>query len=77
MFTLTETEPDTETAKEIACMKLYGTVHTDRDPLTLEFMESVSVFESGFVNEPSRGICAERKRTFDFYFYRQQISTAS
>ena len=46
VFTLTEIEPDTEIEKEMACMKLYGTVHTDRDPLTLEFMESVSVFES-------------------------------
>ena len=37
ILTLIEVEFDIETEKYVACMKLYRSVHTDRDPLTIEF----------------------------------------
>ena len=37
VFTLTKTASDTEAEKKMACMKLYKSVHTDRDPLIIEF----------------------------------------
>ena len=50
-FTLTEVETDTETEKYMACMKLYRRVHTDRDPLTIEY-NGVSETNSASVNDP-------------------------
>ena len=51
VFTLTETKTDTETEEYMSCIKLHRSVYTDRNPLTVDLHESVSVSESESATE--------------------------
>ena len=61
MFTLSENESDTKTKKKMACVKLYGSVHTDPDPLTIKFhgvgnVEVFTVTDSALEIEMNGGV---------------------